>query len=271
MCFLCECLQILILAVQIECSPSSLILAIKSLSSTLDEWGELGLPRTLSMEMMNSVPAIFEVWEMARKRLSSRHIPTLRLSDQAIDTPQRLVSGLTDLRMLNDRDIVRFRFSLTDLVHALISNGAWRWPRDWLQADVVDWFHIVWFPHFVSRHAIPIWLIINQKLKTQDQLRQWDVGPDTNLNLLRCPLCDLVLASHSHLFFECSFSMQSWSHVHALSGLDVIPLRLADVVSFLIPISKGGSVVSVVAWILLAATTYYLWNERNSRLSLLFV
>nr|GEV95109.1 hypothetical protein [Tanacetum cinerariifolium] len=31
------------------------------------------------------------------KRLSSRHIPTLLLSDQDFDTPQRLVSGLTDL------------------------------------------------------------------------------------------------------------------------------------------------------------------------------
>ncbi|GKC37491.1 hypothetical protein Tco_1049875 [Tanacetum coccineum] len=39
-CFLCEDHQILILVVQIECSPSFLILAIKSLSSTLDEWGE---------------------------------------------------------------------------------------------------------------------------------------------------------------------------------------------------------------------------------------
>ncbi|GJU59530.1 retrovirus-related pol polyprotein from transposon TNT 1-94 [Tanacetum coccineum] len=47
---------------------------------------------------------------------------------------------------------------------------------------------------------------------------------------------------------------------------DVIPPRLAYVVSFLIPISKGRSVISVVSRILLVATTYYLWNEGNSRL-----
>ncbi|GKB74114.1 hypothetical protein Tco_0935526 [Tanacetum coccineum] len=47
---------------------------------------------------------------------------------------------------------------------------------------------------------------------------------------------------------------------------DVIPPLLTYVVSFLIPISKGRSVISVVSRILLAATTYYLWNEGNSRL-----
>ncbi|GJR76446.1 hypothetical protein Tco_0088811 [Tanacetum coccineum] len=59
-------------------------------------------------------------------------------------------------------------------------------------------------------------LVVNQKLKTHDRLRQWDVGPDIDLNLIRCPLCKYVL--------------------------------------------------SILSRIVLAATTYYLWNERNSRL-----
>ncbi|GKD81081.1 hypothetical protein Tco_1347920 [Tanacetum coccineum] len=61
------------------------------------------------------------------------------------------------------------------------------------------------------------------------------------------PLCNLVPDLHSHLFFECSFSMQIWSKVRDLFGLDAIPSCLADVVSFLIPISQGRSVVSVVS------------------------
>ncbi|GJV04587.1 putative reverse transcriptase domain, reverse transcriptase zinc-binding domain protein [Tanacetum coccineum] len=72
-----------------------------------------------------------------------------------------------------------------------------------------------------------------QKLKTQDRLRQWDVGPSIDLNLLRCPLCDLVPDSHDHLFFECSFSSQVWSQVRALCGMDSVPPRLADVIAFI--------------------------------------
>ncbi|GJS79880.1 hypothetical protein Tco_0729761 [Tanacetum coccineum] len=48
--------------------------------------------------------------------------------------------------------------------------------------------------------------------------------------------------------------------------MDTIPHRLADVMAFLIPISKGHSVFSMVSRILLADTSYYLWFERNSRL-----
>ncbi|GKB83572.1 actin-related protein 2/3 complex subunit 2B [Tanacetum coccineum] len=41
---------------------------------------------------------------------------------------------------------------------------------------------------------------------------------------------------------------------------------LVDEVAFLIPSSKGCSVVSVVSRIFLAATTYYIWQEHHSRL-----
>nr|GEV72130.1 reverse transcriptase domain, reverse transcriptase zinc-binding domain protein [Tanacetum cinerariifolium] len=57
-----------------------------------------------------------------------------------------------------------------------------------------------------------------------------------------------------------------WLQMRGLSGMDVIPPRLADVVSFLVLISKGRSVTSVVSRLLLAATSYYLWIERNLRL-----
>ncbi|GJT00107.1 reverse transcriptase domain, reverse transcriptase zinc-binding domain protein [Tanacetum coccineum] len=111
-----------------------------------------------------------------------------------------------------------------------------------------------------------MWLVTKQKLQKQDRLRQWDVGPDTDLNLLRCLLCDMVPDSHSHLFFECPFSKQVWFQVRVMSSMDAIPPRLVDVITFLIPLFKGRSVVSIISQILLAATTYYIWSKRNSRL-----
>ncbi|GJW90626.1 retrovirus-related pol polyprotein from transposon opus [Tanacetum coccineum] len=105
-----------------------------------------------------------------------------------------------------------------------------------------------------------------QKLKTQDRMRQWDVGLSIDLNLLRCPLCDLVPDSHDHLFFECSFSTQVWFKVCALCVMDSISPQLVDVMAFIVPISKGKTVISILSRIVVAASLYSIWLERNGRL-----
>ncbi|GJZ79557.1 zinc finger, CCHC-type containing protein [Tanacetum coccineum] len=40
----------------------------------------------------------------------------------------------------------------------------------------VGWFRTVWFSHCIPRHAFHLWLIMRNSLKTQDKMRQWDVG-----------------------------------------------------------------------------------------------
>ncbi|GJS24118.1 hypothetical protein Tco_0452750 [Tanacetum coccineum] len=184
--------------------------------------------------------------------------------------------------MLTVRDIVRSGFGLSDSVSDLIVNGNWRWPPDWpdrfldlssIQVpNLIDHLDDACYGVIrkvvlgISRHAFHMWLVTKQKLETQDRLQQWDVGPNTDLNLLRFPLCDLVHDSHSHLFFECHFSIQVWFQIRGLSGMDMIPPRFANIITFPILISKGRSIVSIIARILVAATTYYIWIERNSRL-----
>ncbi|GJR53871.1 hypothetical protein Tco_1404392 [Tanacetum coccineum] len=70
---------------------------------------------------------------------------------------------------------------------------------------IVAWHRVVWFSR-IPRHAFHLWLVMRRSLKTQDKMRQWDVGGGTDLNLLRCSLCDSQPDSHEHLFFECAFS-----------------------------------------------------------------
>ncbi|GJW55342.1 hypothetical protein Tco_0099427 [Tanacetum coccineum] len=53
--------------------------------------------------------------------------------------------------------------------------------------------------------------------------------------------------------------------VRAFTGMSFVPPRLVDVLAFLIP-SKGSLVSNVISQIVLAAMTYCLWNEWNSRL-----
>ncbi|GJY31427.1 hypothetical protein Tco_0414922 [Tanacetum coccineum] len=57
------------------------------------------------------------------------------------------------------------------------------WEDFWPRGNEVHWFHIVWFTHNIPRHAFHVWLVMRKILKTQDKLRQWDIGNGTDLNL----------------------------------------------------------------------------------------
>ncbi|GKF18440.1 hypothetical protein Tco_0063358, partial [Tanacetum coccineum] len=56
------------------------------------------------------------------------------------------------------------------------------------------------------------------------------------------------------------------SKVRVLYGMDSIPPWFIDVTTFINPISKGKTTVSIISRLVLAATSYYIWLERNGRL-----
>ncbi|GJS29411.1 hypothetical protein Tco_0490031 [Tanacetum coccineum] len=244
--------------------------------------GGLGIRR---IEGFNIALMATHIWSISthKESLWVKWVHMYKLKGRSFwDVPY--VCPIKDL--LSNRDITRLGFSLDDSVSNLISDGVWRWPIDWLSRilvlahlhvplllddldDVILWRDSdgVLRPFSVAC----VWDTIRtradlQKLKTQDRLRQWDVGPSIDLNLLKCPLCDLVPDSHDHLFFECSFSSQVLSKVRVLCGMDDISPRLMDVVVCIVPISKGKTVVSILSRIIIAATSYYIWLERNGRL-----
>ncbi|GJW28226.1 putative gag-pol polyprotein [Tanacetum coccineum] len=239
--------------------------------------GGLGISR---IDDFNVALMATHIWSILthRESLWVKWVHTYKLKGRSLwDVPCR-GDVSWGWHMLSNRDITRLGFSLNDSVSDLISDGVWRWLLDWLSgflfmaqlqvplADMVNWYIVVWFPQCILRHSIHLWLVVQQKLKTQDRLRQWDVGPSIDLNLLRCPLSDLVPDSHDHLFFECSFSTYVWSKVRVLCKMDVISPRLINVIAFIILISKGKTIVSILSRIVVAATSYYIWLERNGRL-----
>ncbi|GJU14730.1 hypothetical protein Tco_1142696 [Tanacetum coccineum] len=57
-----------------------------------------------------------------------------------------------------------------------------------------------------------------------------------------------------------------WYKIRLLTDMSAIPPRIEDALAFITPISKGNSVLRIISRIVLAVATYYLWNERNSRL-----
>ncbi|GJX43139.1 putative reverse transcriptase domain-containing protein, partial [Tanacetum coccineum] len=134
------------------------------------------------------------------------------------------------------------------------------------RGNEVHWFRIVWFSHAISRHSFHIWLMMRNSLKTQDKLRQWDVGVNTDLTLLRFPLCNTQQDSHAHLFFECVYSAQVWKLVHHLAAMEMIQPILQDIIAHLQPIAHKRTARSIIGKLILAATSYFVWIERNNRL-----
>ncbi|GJS09395.1 protein LAZ1 [Tanacetum coccineum] len=134
------------------------------------------------------------------------------------------------------------------------------------RGNEVAWYHTVWFSHAIPRHAFHLWLIMRRSLKTQDKLRYWEVDTSTDLNQVRCSLCNTQSDSHEHLFFECTFSAQVWYLVRGLAGMDLVPPVLEDIRMWFQPMAAKRAVINIVGKLIFAASAYYIWLERNNRL-----
>ncbi|GJS63484.1 hypothetical protein Tco_0678048 [Tanacetum coccineum] len=74
------------------------------------------------------------------------------------------LTNINDTLVWKDLSNVDVRFSVVN---------AWECIRP--RFNEVDWYHVVWFSNQIPHHVIHLWLVIKCKLKTQDNLRKWDV------------------------------------------------------------------------------------------------
>ncbi|GKD98952.1 hypothetical protein Tco_1382849 [Tanacetum coccineum] len=150
------------------------------------------------------------------------------------------------------RDIHRAGFELSSSVMDGITNGNWSWPVDWyVKYPLLNMYAVpTLIPNTLDRM---VWIssngvdnkfsvsiacdtirprVIKRKLKTQDVLRQWDV----------------------------------WDHLKTYAGIPNAQANLDSIISLLTPLSKKRSARSVIAKLVFAAFSYFIWQERNSRL-----
>nr|GEU72273.1 reverse transcriptase zinc-binding domain-containing protein [Tanacetum cinerariifolium] len=131
-------------------------------------------------------------------------------------------------------DITREGFSLHDCVIDMVSNDGWKWPQSWLlKAPDLGLVLLE-----VYERRLDLLGLRRKSLKTQDNLRPWDVRPDVDLSCLRYTFYDLQPNSHDHLFFACSFSSQVWKYVRHLADMDSIQPCFHDIVAYLQPMAK---------------------------------
>ncbi|XP_071714357.1 uncharacterized protein [Rutidosis leptorrhynchoides] len=163
--------------------------------------------------------------------------------------------------LLNDKDDVIKWKDYDGNLHDFAVHWVWEFVRS--KAPTVPWVSVIWFTNNIPKHAFVMWLLIGEKLKTQDKLKQWEIANDTPL---LCTLCDQVHDSHDHLFFACPFSLQVWNRVKVHIDFLIFSDSWRDFTLLISPFAKRRIARIIVVKLIFAATVYSLWQERNNRL-----
>ncbi|XP_021991414.1 uncharacterized protein LOC110888182 [Helianthus annuus] len=171
-----------------------------------------------------------------------------------IDTPQ-IIAG--------EHDRLRWKDLDGNLQH-FETKEVWNSLRN--REDKVLWVKSVWFAQCIPRHSFHLWLVIKNKLKTQDRLTVWEAGSATNLQLMCCPLCKCDRDSRDHLFFQCHFSSEVWGSVRKYVDMGGVLDTWSSIIQWMELVSNSRTLEHIICKILVAATTYFIWQERNNRL-----
>ncbi|XP_071714513.1 uncharacterized protein [Rutidosis leptorrhynchoides] len=139
-----------------------------------------------------------------------------------------------------------------DLVKWKATNGEMRefsvnvvWETIRPRAPCVDWYSVVWFSNCIPKHAFVLWLLMGEKLKTQDKLNHWEICPGSSLV---CPLCEQV-----------------WNLVSRHMDFPIVYDGWRDFRAILSPFADRNIARIIIVKLLFAASVYCIWNERNAR------
>ncbi|MFS7993166.1 putative H(+)-transporting two-sector ATPase [Helianthus anomalus] len=169
--------------------------------------------------------------------------------------PPILEPDIADRLIWKDRHGNRMHFSSGEVSDNIRRRG-----------HVVPWVDFVWFSQWIPRHSFHMWLVIKNKLKTQDRMCVWDADSETNLNLMCCPLCRYDKDSRDHLFFHCSFALKVWNLVKDMAYMENVGPNWASVMDWIQQHASSKSAEIIVSKLVVTASAYFVWQERNNRL-----
>ena len=125
---------------------------------------------------------------------------------------------------------------------------------------VVNWYHTIWFPQAIRRHSFIVWLVIQDRLATQNKLLKWGLT-----NSVSCVFCRASVEDRNHFFFCCQFTAGIWIRILRFCGNFRMPRSWENEFLWVIA-TKGKSFCSITKRIAWSATIYHLWGQRNSRI-----
>ncbi|XP_022003143.1 uncharacterized protein LOC110900567 [Helianthus annuus] len=162
---------------------------------------------------------------------------------------------------------VEDRFGWKDLEGKIQHFGSWEvWNNLRYRDDKVTWANAVWFTQCIPRHSFHLWLVIKDKLKTQDRMSVWEAGSATNLQLMCCPLCKYDRDSRDHLFFQCPYASKVWGLVRNMVDMGNVTNTWSSIMQWMETNTNSRTLEHIICKIMVAASTYYIWQERNKRL-----
>ncbi|GJX27994.1 RNA-directed DNA polymerase, eukaryota, reverse transcriptase zinc-binding domain protein, partial [Tanacetum coccineum] len=136
------------------------------------------------------------------------------------------------------------------------TNQVWADVRSF--GNKVHWDKLVWFSQCIPRHTFIMWLAIKEKLVTQDKLIKW--YPQ---KVVCCPFCQRIPDSHEHLFFQCKPVAEVWKIVKGRARIKTNAVKWADIIKDMAKTTNQNSIWNIIGKLCLAATVYYVWQERN--------
>ncbi|XP_022019065.1 uncharacterized protein LOC110919095 [Helianthus annuus] len=169
-----------------------------------------------------------------------------------LNAPQ-LMQGMVDRTVWKDLDGNMCSFSSSEVWHAVRSRH-----------DQVLWGDGIWFSQCIPRHSFHLWLVVKNKLKTQDRLAVWEAGSATNLNLMCCPLCRTNRDSRDHLFFQCSFASKVWNEVKTMVQMGNVDSSWQSIMTWMECNASSKRTDHIICKLVIAASTYFVWQERNN-------
>lgn len=120
------------------------------------------------------------------------------------------------------------------------------WKDLGVQGEVVPWCKVVWFSNLIPKHAFILWLLMNERLSTQDRLLKW--YPSMSMS---CPLCNNGHDSHDHLFFKCNYSSKVWQKMRRNSKIQCVVNCWKDVLNELVALANVKNI-----WIIIKKASF---------------
>ncbi|GJS46633.1 hypothetical protein Tco_0596754 [Tanacetum coccineum] len=168
-------------------------------------------------------------------------------------------------KLITSRDMCRAGLTHNSQVIDIIQDGAWNWPHDLLSKyPILSTCHV---PTVANRADCLVW----RDSQGADKPFWWPkFGTTFGQEILKLNGTRWFGLLHASLGMLLTYGSlleeKVWDRVKGYAGLDSSNPNIYDIIFDLIPIARRCLMLSIVAKLVVAALTYYIWQERNWRL-----